>query len=80
MVQANISVLVLIKIFFFGFSPCKYKIFGFGHWYLILILVKSFYIEIGPYNIHFSPHFEGLKSNILHVTWTKSNMNQFYKG
>jgi len=53
---------------FFGFSPYKYRIFGFGPWYFVLILVKSFHIEIGPYNIHFSPHFEGLKSNILHIT------------
>lgn len=70
--------LVPIKIFF-GFSPCKYRIFGFGPWYFVLILIKSFYIEIGHYNIHFNPHFKGLKSNILHITKTKSNMNQFYK-
>jgi len=67
------------KNIFFGFSPCKYRIFDFGPWYFVLILVKLFHIEIDLYNIHFSPHFEGLKSNILHVTGTKSNMNQFYK-
>jgi len=55
------------------------KKIGFGPWYFVLILVKSFHIKIGLYNIHFSPCFEGLKSNILRITSTKSNINQFYK-
>jgi len=67
------------KNIFFGFSPCKYRIFGFNPRYFVLILVKSFHFEVGPYNIHFSLHFEGLKSNILHITRTKSSINQFYK-
>jgi len=73
------GVLVLVIIKKNGFSPLRYRIFGFGPLYFVLFLVKSFHIEIGPCNIHFSLYFEGLKSNILHITRTKSNMNQFYK-
>jgi len=75
--------MVPANIWRFGFSLYK-NIFlvlvsGFSPWYFVLIIVKSFHIEISLYNIHSSPRFEGLKSNILHITMTKFNMNQFYK-
>jgi len=54
-------------------------IFCFGSWSFILVSVKFIHIKIDAYNIQFSPYFKGFKSNILHITVTKSDMNEFCK-
>jgi hypothetical protein len=47
--------------------------FAFGPWYFILVPAK-----LSPnlfFLFHFNPYFDGLKSNILHITRTNFNMN-----
>jgi len=43
-------VLAPVKIYL-GFNPCKYKKFGFGPWYFVLVLVKLIHIGFGPCNM-----------------------------
>jgi len=50
-------------------------LYAFVAWCFILVPTKYVSTEIGPYNIHFSPYFVGLKSNILDFTRTPIRIN-----
>jgi len=76
-VSANVS--------FFAFSPSllfrKHNYTTFDIWSLMFVLVPSkfIYSEIGPFNIHFNPYFDRLKSNILRIREINFNMNKVWR-
>jgi len=70
--------MLLVPVIYFKFLVlANLAPFDFGTWCIVLVLAKSVHIEVGPSNIHFSPYFEGHGSNIIHITCTYSNMNEF---
>lgn len=42
----------------------------------VLVSAKFIFSEIGPFNIHFNPSYDKIKSNILHIREINSNMNK----